>query len=75
MTTKLNFEAGKVDPCLLIRTNEDGTVIVALYVDDCLCIGDLTLIKSLEKGLEEASLIIKVENDLSDYLSCEIKAG
>ena len=75
LTTKLNFKAGKVDPCLLTRTDEDGTVMVALYVDDCLCIGDNAALESLKKGLVEAGLIIKVQDDLTDYLSCEIKVN
>ena len=29
-----------MDPCLFLRENELGTVIIGLYVDDLLCMGD-----------------------------------
>lgn len=40
LTNKLNCKAGKVDTCLLTRTDEDGTVMVILCVDNFLCVGD-----------------------------------
>ena len=72
LTNKLHFKEGKVDPCLLTRTDKRGTVMVALYVDDCLCIGDKEAVDSLEAELNEAGLSTTVEDLLTDYLSCEI---
>ena len=73
LVDKLNFKEGKVDPCLLTRVDERGTVMIALYVDDCLCIGDKEALKGLEDELNEAGLKTTVENKWNDYLSCEIK--
>ena len=73
LVDKLNFKEGKVDPYLLTRVDERGTVMIALYVDDCLCIGDKKALKGLEDELNEACLKTTVENKLNDYLSCEIK--
>ena len=72
LTKELNFKAGKVDPCLLTRSNERGTVMIALYVDDCLCIGNKEALETLENELNEAGLKTTVETKLTDYLSCEI---
>ena len=47
--------------------------MIALYVDDCLCIGDKEALKGLEDELNEADLKTTVENKWNDYLSCEIK--
>ena len=68
LVDKLNFKEGKVDPCLLTRVDERGTVMIALYVDDCLCIGDKEALKGLEYELNEAGLRTTVENKLNDYL-------
>jgi hypothetical protein len=54
------------------RRNELGVVFIALYVDDCLCIGDDAAIKDLIKGMESQGLTLKVDEELTDYLSCQI---
>jgi hypothetical protein len=36
----LGFHGGYTDPCLMTRRNQLGVVFIALYVDDCLCIGN-----------------------------------
>ena len=69
---KMGFEGGYPDPCLLTRKNEKGTVLIALYVDDCLCIGDKEALKDLEKEFKDAGFTVKIEDDLTDYLSCQI---
>ena len=73
LAKKMNFEVGKVKLYLLTRTNEDGTVIIALYVDDCLCIEDDAVLESLKEGLEKNLLVLNIQDVLIDYLSCEIK--
>ena len=70
LTKKLNFKAGKVDLCLLTRTDEDGTVMVSLYVDDYLCIGYDAALELLKEGLVKNGLVLNIQDDLRDYLSC-----
>ena len=36
---KLGFKTSKADPYLLIKRNDKGVIFVALYVDNCLCVG------------------------------------
>ena len=45
MTRKLGFEKCKADECLLWRSTRDGTLIVCVYIDDTLCVGNEHTIK------------------------------
>ena len=67
----MGFKASKVDPCLLIKRNEKGIIFVALYVDDCLCVGSKQLIDELKSKIQE-SFTIKIDHDVSNYSSCKI---
>ena len=40
MTEDLNFEKCYADACLLIRKDKSGTLVICVYVDDTLCLGD-----------------------------------
>jgi hypothetical protein len=40
LVEELNFTCSPVDPCLLYRTMDSGTVFLCLYVDDFLLVGD-----------------------------------
>jgi hypothetical protein len=64
------FMGSPVDPCLWIKHSEFGIVMVAVYVDDCLDIGGIqdmiNCLKILDFGL-------KIEDNLTDYLSCNIQ--
>jgi Reverse transcriptase (RNA-dependent DNA polymerase) len=68
----MGFEGGYPDPCMMKRTDERGTVFIALYVDDCLCIGDKKALDGLEKEFNDRHFSVTTENNLKDYLSCEI---
>jgi len=67
------FEKSKADPCLMTRKNDLGSVFMALYVDDCLTIGDAKAIDSTINHLKEKGLSLEITETLTDYLSCEIK--
>jgi len=69
---RVGFKVGKADPCLLTRRNKNGLVFIGLYVDDCLCIGHEKAIDEVIKLLKENDLKLKTEDDLVDYLTCEI---
>lgn len=44
---------------------------IAMYVDDCLCVGDDKAIKNAVARIGK-HFKLKIEETLSDYLSCEI---
>jgi hypothetical protein len=47
-------------------------VIIAVYVDDFYAIGHEPALNNMIDKIQQKGLKIKVENELSDYLSCEI---
>ena len=70
---KIGFEGGDVDPCLYIKeTANYGKVYIAIYVDDNLLVGHPNAINEVIQDLRNGGLVLKVEDDLKDYLSCEI---
>ena len=70
---KIGFEGGDVDPCLYMKeSTKFGKVYIALYVDDNLIVGHPEAINEVIQGLRDEGLVLKVEDDLKDYLSCEI---
>ena len=69
---KLGFEGGQVDPCLMVRRDETGLIFIAIYVDDCLMVGDKEAVEDTINGLKLNGFNLKVEGMLQDYLSCEL---
>ena len=68
----IGFEGGNIDPCLLFKKTKKGLVLIGLYVDDLLIIGDEqdidVVIQDIKKHFK-----VKIEGVLKDYLSCEIR--
>ena len=69
---KIGFEGGEVDPCLMVLKTRKGICYIALYVDDNLLVGTPEAIDEVIAALKGEGLILKIEDDLHDYLSCEI---
>ena len=69
---KIGFTGGDVDPCLMMYNGSMGRVFIALYVDDCLCIGKENDINRIIEAIQKAGLSLKIEDNLKDYLSCSI---
>jgi hypothetical protein len=72
LRNKLNFKGGYADPCLLTRRCDKGIMYIALYVDDCFCCGHKEAIQDTVKQIQEAGFSVTIENEMTDYLSCEI---
>jgi Reverse transcriptase (RNA-dependent DNA polymerase) len=66
------FQGSLVDPCIWIKHFNQGIVIIAIYVDDCLIIGDDSKINEVIEELKGYNFGLKVEDHLTDYLSCRI---
>ena len=69
----LGYSGGTVDPCLFYREREEEKVYFGLYVDDNLLIGDPPAIEQAIQELKEKGLVLKVDDNLNDYLSCDIR--
>ena len=70
---KIGFTGGYADPCLYSRKGKKGTVHIALYVDDCYCCGDMEEIEAVIEELKENNFTLKIDKEMSDYLSCQIE--
>ena len=70
---KLGFKQCQSDPCLFMKKDANGVCIILVYVDDCLAVGDRKAIDAALKGIKENGFSMTVSEELSDYLSCEIK--
>ena len=72
LVDKLGFKSCKSDPCLLTRTDEFGTVVVCIYVDDGLIVGNKPAIEKALKDIGGEFKIIK-NGKLDDYIGCVVK--
>jgi len=68
----IGFEGGIIDPCLLTRKGKKGIVHIAIYVDDCFCCGDMEEIEQVIEDMKNSGFKLKIEKELSDYLSCKL---
>ena len=67
----LNFKRSKIDPCLLMRQDENGVLILCIYVDDVLCIGSSASIKKVINDILKF-FTIKHTKDVKEYVGCSI---
>ena len=68
----IGFKGGDVDPCLFYLECEKGIVYIGLYVDDCLCVGHEEAIDFVIEEMKKKGLTVKIEDNLNDYLNCNI---
>ena len=68
----VGFNENKSDPCLLSKWDEEGIILIGIYVDDCLVIGRESQISKLIVNLQDNGFILKIETNLTDYLSCRV---
>ena len=72
MTNKFGFKKCKTDECLLWKRSEKGTVIVCVYINDTLCVGDREAIEESKKELKE-HFDTKEEGEMYEYVGCKVK--
>jgi len=66
------FQGNSADPCLWTRYSNSRIVLIGIYVDDCLVIGNDEEIDDVIDGLKKHNFGLKVEDFSTDYLSCKI---
>ena len=57
------------DPCLLQKENENGIIIICLYIDDTLCVKDKLAIEKFKKEIKEY-FVTKEEGAVNEYVGC-----
>jgi hypothetical protein len=70
----IGFEGRKSDPCLWTMWDSvvNHMLIIGIYVDDCLIIGNESSISNLLEDLKKHKFKLKIEKDVVEYLSCHI---
>jgi hypothetical protein len=56
---KMDFTGGQVNPCLMMKENTKGIVFIAIYVDDCLLVGNQGAIDETIAGLKQHGFKLK----------------
>lgn len=71
LTEKMKMRKCVADQCLFGRKQKKGTVLLAIYIDDTLCVGKPEAIDELKSELA-TYFATKEEGDLKEYAGCEI---
>ena len=56
----------------LTKSCKQGVCFVALYVDDILIVGHPIMVQENIQKTRDYGLVLKVEDNLRDYLACDI---
>ena len=71
LTEKLNMKKCLADQCLFGRKTSKGSVLIAIYIDDTLCVGKQAAIDELKSDLAK-HFSTKEEGPLNEYVGCEV---
>ena len=69
---EMKFKKCLNDPCLLMKENENGVIIICLYIDDTLCVGNAEAIRKFKKEIKKY-FVTKEEGFATEYVGCMIK--
>ena len=61
-----------MDPCVLYKQTKRGNLLIGLYVDDLLCIGDKQDLENFVEDIKRMNLSVTVDKDLKEYLGCDV---
>ena len=69
LVNKLSFQKNRKDPCLLYKNDENGEIIICLYVDDSVIMGEEKALDQTEKDLN-INFTVTVE-EMMNYMGCD----
>ena len=72
MMKNMGFHKCLSDECLLFRNTEDGIVIVCVYIDNTLCVGDEKAVKKFKNEIKK-HFETKEEGNMNEYVGCKVK--
>ena len=72
LTGKLGMRKCLADQCLFHRITDEGPVILAIYIDDTLCIGPQKAIEKMKKDIAK-HFCTKEEGKMDEYVGCEVR--
>ena len=68
---KMGFKKINANGCLLMRVTEQGTVILCVYVDDLLVVGDKVAVENFKQEIKK-HFNTKEEGTLDKYVRCKV---
>jgi len=71
LSLDMGFKRSLIDPCLLHGKRENGDIVLCLYVDDVLCVGDEPAIAQFVVELSR-KFTIKNQGPLDEYVGCKV---
>jgi len=71
LSKEMGFSKSLTDPCLLYQKSERGEIILCIYVDDVLCVGDELAISHFVEAIA-TKFNIKNQGPLDEYVGCKI---
>ena len=74
MTDELKFQKCLADSCLLMRKDENGTLVVCVYVDDTMCLGERKAIDKFKAEIRK-HFLTKDEGEMTEYVGCTVCRG
>ena len=72
MINEMGFEKCKANKCLLFRKDMIGTVIMCIYINNTLCVGDELVIDNFKQQLR-VYFDTKEEGLTEEYVRCKVK--
>ena len=67
----MGFFKCEADGCLLIQVGNIGTVILCIYLDDMLVVGDIEAIKAFKQEIKQF-FNTKEEEPMEEYVRCKV---
>ena len=71
MVKEMGFAKCLSDQCLLVRESKIGTLVVCIYIDDTLVIGDVEAVREFKLELKE-HFSTKEEGEMTEYVGCMV---
>ena len=71
LTGNMNMKKCLADQCLFGRKTDKGSILIAIYIDDTLCVGKQAAIDELKADLAKY-FSTKEEGPLNEYVGCEV---
>ena len=71
LVEEFKFNRSQADACVLIREDEEGVIVLCIYVDDALMVGDPRAIKKTVNQLQ-SKVSLKDVGLLSEYVGCTV---
>jgi len=72
LTEKLKMQKCLSDQCLFFRKTAEGPILIAIYIDDTLCVGSQKAVDELKKDIAK-HFSTKEEGTMTEYVGCEVR--